>query len=463
MSRCSDIFINLFFSRKVMNMKNLLVLAAVFAVIGTANASLVNNGDFEDLIGTAEGWGFATSGAGGGSATEETAGGNPDGYVTISNPATMWGTWYLSPRENLTELGIPVGETVTFTLDIKHLSGNAASGGLKAESWNSTLADGSGETDPGNIDNSGDVLFTTTGSWASYSYDYTISSDPGVDQVQFVLINVTYVSGSPAEYGYDNARITAGGRALRPIPYVGALLPSVSTAVTFENPAGATSAAAYLYDAGTSPLVNDPNLGPVVFDAGVQTLTVTGESADVTGLITDGHYYYWAVHVDGVQGFTWNFVGSNNVIPTVDAGDDQYLVATASPMVLSLNATVTDDDTPTILWEDISNAGDRDPGTTVTINSSATEDTTVTLTNGGAPMTGWYQFQITVDDGVNPPVVDQVDVGVYADCAAAAAADPLDSYDAIGDLDGSCKVNLVDFALFAGSWLDCDALRVSCP
>jgi hypothetical protein len=105
---------------------------------------------------------------------------------------------------------------------------------------------------------------------------------------------------------------------------------------------------------------------------------------------------------------------------------------------------------------------DKSIETTVTINSSATAATTVTLTNPGntippntdpETVNGYYQFKITVDDGVNPPVADTVIVGVYPTCGAAAAGDPDDLWDATGDLDSSCKVDLADFALFAANWL----------
>ncbi|MHC4962689.1 MAG: hypothetical protein ACYTGA_11300, partial [Planctomycetota bacterium] len=65
-------------------MKNLFALLCVLAVIGTANAALVPNGDFESTVGTAEGWdmwvGPAPTSADG---AEYTTGGNPDGYVSI--------------------------------------------------------------------------------------------------------------------------------------------------------------------------------------------------------------------------------------------------------------------------------------------------------------------------------------------------------------------------------------------
>jgi hypothetical protein len=282
------------------------------------------------------------------------------------------------------------------------------------------------------------------------------------------LVSDTPAPDDLAHVGFDNVTVTVPGKALRPVPAVGTLLPDVSTDLTWDDAAGASTVAAYLLESDVL-LDNEPNMGqftPGVFEPGTQTLTVDGskESADVTGLLTAGKYYYWNVHVDGTAGYTWNFEASDDAIPTVDAGADQYLETTGSPMVLNLSALVTDDGTPTITWADSSNAGDRDPDTAIVINSASTAATTVTLTNGvSGVVNGWYQFEITVNDGVNPAVTDQVAVGVYGTCKEAAAADPADGWVSVGDLDGSCKTDLVDFALFAGSWLDCNALRISCP
>ena len=432
-------------------MKNLLALLCVLAVVGTASASLVTNGDFEDILGPGAFWEFATSGTAG-IATEETTGGNPDGYVTIETPDNMWAVWYQTFSEKLNVIGIPAEETVTFSVDIKNLSGNLASAGLKAESWNADVA---------SLGDSGDQLFTTTTSWATYTYDYTLVA--GADALKFVLLNVNYGNASTAKYGYDNAEISVAGKAIYPSVPVGGTELDIATELTWENPAGTIATTAYLLESDV-PL-NDPNVGPTVFEPGVQTLVVTGNSADVTGLLTADKYYYWAVHVNGGQGYTWDFLATGDTVPTVDAGVDQYLVTTGLSMTLNLDATVVDDEDAgpvTITWVDNTVATDKDPNTVVTINSPTTEDTTVSLV-GDVATTGYYQFEITVDDGFNAPVSDQVVVVVYPTCAEAAAGDPLDGWSSVGDIDGDCKSNLTDFALFAAAWLDCNSNRVTCP
>jgi hypothetical protein len=166
-----------------------------------------------------------------------------------------------------------------------------------------------------------------------------------------------------------------------------------------------------------------------------------------------------------IPGYIWNFQ-TLDAPPTVNAGADQYLVATASPMTLKLNATAADDHgIATYAWTDITAAADKDPATVVTIVSPTTEDTNVILTNPNptGSVTGYYQFTLTVTDSATQTTADSVVVGVYATCAAAAIADPTDAYDGVGDFNGDCKVDLADFALFANKWLACDSLRRSCP
>jgi hypothetical protein len=318
-----------------------------------------------------------------------------------------------------------------------------------------------------------------TGSWANYSMSYTFPAT--TETVKCVFGVSTGWGGAnalPTESGFDNLAIgvVGGTPALFPVPSVGAGYSSAATTISWQNPApinpaDTVTAAAYLLESDVE--LTDPNVGPG--DPGVQTLTVDAGQESATVSLADDKYYYWAVHTTDpnsgdpitVPGFTWDFQ-TFDTPPVVDAGVDQYLVKTgSSPMVLTIDATVTDDGSNTITWTDLTDPADKDPGTTVTINSPATEDTTVDLTNADPDaVTGYYVFEISVDDGVNPAVTDTIDIVVYPTCREAAEGDPANTfYDAngAGDLDGSCKVDLADFALFAASWLDCDASRITCP
>lgn len=92
--------------------------------------------------------------------------------------------------------------------------------------------------------------------------------------------------------------------------------------------------------------------------------------------------------------------GSTNTVPTVDAGVDQSVI---SGDVVTLSATVTDDDTPTVSWSQVS-------GTAATLSSTNTSDTEFT-----APaVTGsdTLEFEISVDDGTNAAVTDTVVITV---------------------------------------------------
>lgn len=441
-------------------MKSLLVLLIVCATVGTVSATfLTDNGDFEATA-PGEGWNVWSGGAV--TAIEQDSGGNPGQFVSLNNGPTGWAGWYNQNGVGgeLNVLGIPAGTTVTVQCDMKSLGGNLGAAGLKAESWDET---------PAKLDEttSGWPIPITT-SWASYSIDYTLNIS--ATRLVVSMMNLASDITSAAHVGYDNIQILipGGTPALRPIPYVGALLPDNTTAITWENPdpknpSDTVTAAAYLLESDVE--LTDPNVGPG--DLGVVELTVTGESADVTGLLTVDKYYYWRVDTTDpngggpvtTQGFTWDFKASGDSIPVVDAGVDQYLVTEGTGMVLSLDATVTDDEDAgpvSITWTDITADGDKDPTTEVTFGTIAADgDVEVTLANGGSGVvTGYYEFEIEVNDGVNDPVTDQVIIGVYGTCAEAADADPDDDYDITGDLNLDCKKDLADFAIFAAGWLD---------
>jgi hypothetical protein len=455
-------------------MKKTVIFLMVFAMIGIANATFfTNNGNFESPLGPGSGWNIWQGG--GTTAHQWTSGGNPGGYVSLDNSATGWAGWFdiNGVGGELKVYGIPAGTTIIFSADMKSISGALGAAGLKMESWNDV---------PAQISASAEPIFPITTSWASYSITYTIA--PNATRLVGSLMNLAsdLVPQAAAHIGFDNARITIAGvstqPALRPIPIVGSgVNPVVTTSLAWENPApknpsDTVTATAYLL--GTNaPLVKDPNLGPTVFDPGVVALTVDPGQQSASVSLALNKYYYWAVHATDpnspgspvtAKGFTWNFQ-TNDLPPVVTAPANQYLVATASPMTITLNSTVSDDKPGyTIAWTDITAAADKDPATTVVINTPAAEDTTVTLTNATGSVSGYYRFTLTVTDSASQQVVKTpVIVGVYATCKDAAIGNPDDPYNAAGDLNGDCKVNLADFAIFAADWLKCNSLRITCP
>jgi hypothetical protein len=231
--------------------------------------------------------------------------------------------------------------------------------------------------------------------------------------------------------------------------------------LSWSNPKGAVNATVYLQESLTPITAKDPwEFGTII------ALNTTAQSLNVPS-IQANHYYCWAVDVNMgsyvVQGFVWNFQTVDSP-PTVNAGADRYLVATASPMTFTLHGTVTEDHgVASRAWTDITAAADKDPATVVTIVSPDTNDTNVMLTNSTGSVTGYYQFTLTVTDTAGQTTADTVAIGVYGTCAAAAIADPNDPYDGVGDFNGDCKVDLYDFALFVDKWLACDSLRRACP
>lgn len=90
----------------------------------------------------------------------------------------------------------------------------------------------------------------------------------------------------------------------------------------------------------------------------------------------------------------------SDVAPTVDAGTD----ATGTEGVaVALTATVTDpDSTPAVQWSASPGAG-TDPGAACTFSAPAAVSTTVTCTDDGD-----FAVTATADDGVNPPVSDEL-------------------------------------------------------
>jgi hypothetical protein len=395
---------------------------------------------------------------------------NTGGYVVAQvngtgSPSGGYAVVFQITTMSLASLGIPEGmlplTTLDFSADINDLipGGGGPGAIIKLECY----SDLTGTTKSGPDDER--QVATSGSTWANYLETFTIPA--ATKSIKYVF-GVSTGWGGPnlkvSRFAFDNLRVGLlwGTPALFPIPNIGAGLNPANKVISWTNPEGAVNADVYL-QASTTQIVNpDPraNGTRIAHDINAQSLTVPS--------IVANRYYYWVVDVNMgingvVQGLNWDFQ-TLDAPPTVNAGADQYLVATASPMTLTLNATAADDHgITTYAWTDITVATDKDPATVVTIVSPATEDTTITLANSGGSVTGYYQFTLTVTDTGGNTTADNVIVGVYATCAAAAIADPNDPYDGVGDFNGDCKVDLYDFDTFADRWLNCDSLKRSCP
>lgn len=175
-------------------MKKLIVGMAVVAMIGTASAvNLVPNGDFSTPAGAS--WVSATAGI---TVSYPATGGNTGGYGQLDQSGAGWGGVLVSevnPTEGiaLASVGATAGALTTFTIDMINLGAGAPVAGMKIESWAGGAL----------LDNSGDVTFGLTGSWATYTFDYTVNA--GATSLKFVPLLVVQPVGSVV--GFDNVGV----------------------------------------------------------------------------------------------------------------------------------------------------------------------------------------------------------------------------------------------------------------
>lgn len=175
-----------------------LVFGALVGATVSASAApfLVPNGEFS--IPGGEDWNQAASA--GTVISYEATGGNPNGFGKIDNTAGAWGGVLVAEGGTganpaigdgipLGDLGLTAGETYTFSIDMIDFGGGGARAGFKLESWSET----------GAISDSGDQNFTTTGSWATYTYDYTIN--PAATRVKVVPL---VANNGQINVGFDN-------------------------------------------------------------------------------------------------------------------------------------------------------------------------------------------------------------------------------------------------------------------
>lgn len=174
-------------------MKKLVLSMAILAMAGVASADiLVPNGDFS--AGGAD-WGEAAGGGTVNTFSYPTTGGNPGGYGQLDSSAGAWAVLISNGDAPLPlsyfGLGLAGGDDIVVHMDMIELAndgGNTA--GLKMESWSST----------GHISNSGDVKYTLTDTWETYTWNYTI--DPTATHLKFVPVQHDGIS-----VGYDNVGV----------------------------------------------------------------------------------------------------------------------------------------------------------------------------------------------------------------------------------------------------------------
>lgn len=182
---------------KFIPMKNLIPVLGLFVLINVARAAfvLVPNGDFETASGA--GWVFAGGGA---TINYPASGGNSGGYADM-NSAGGWGVLVAQTSATeglpLASLGLVAGSNYTFRLDLKKFSTGTALAGIKLEGWNAGAK----------VADSGDIKFTTTTAWVTYSTNWTIPAT--ATSIMFVPLSV-----DGARVGFDNVGVVVPNSTL---------------------------------------------------------------------------------------------------------------------------------------------------------------------------------------------------------------------------------------------------------
>ncbi|MEJ6579477.1 MAG: PEP-CTERM sorting domain-containing protein [Akkermansiaceae bacterium] len=152
--------------------------------------TLVTNGDFSS--GGAD-WGFSSVGA---AASFPATGGNTGGHGQIDQTAGGWGGVLINDNDTavpLTSLNLVPGQSYEFSIDLINLGAGSPVAGMKIESWTAGVG----------TNNSGDITFATTASWANHTFNYTVQA--GADAIKFVPLMVAQPTGSSV--GFDNVGV----------------------------------------------------------------------------------------------------------------------------------------------------------------------------------------------------------------------------------------------------------------
>jgi hypothetical protein len=166
--------------------------------------------------------------------------------------------------------------------------------------------------------------------------------------------------------------------------------------------------------------------------------------------------YYWAIDLydSNINGgtvrfylspiFTFNAV--SNLPPTVNAGDDVATWLVNGLRVVQLNGSASDDgklQPITFLWTVIAEPNELNPAQ---ISDSHVANPTVTVRELGS-----YTLQLEAYDG-EFTVTDTMQIAVYADSCEHAQKQGGFAWLA-GDINHDCKIDLLDLADLAASWL----------
>ena len=240
-----------------MNKKILCLALATWHSVASAALILVPNGNFETAAGA--GWVFAGGGA---TINYPASGGNAGGYAAM-NSGGGWGVLVsqvnATTGHSLASLGLTAGSNYVFSLDMKNLGAGGALAGIKLEGWNAGAK----------VSDSGDLKFTATTSWATYTTNWIIPA--AATSIMFVPLSV-----DGGNVGFDN---------------VGVIVPNMPFTTTITSPAtGAVVTANFTITA--SATVSPGTVTNVIFYDGAALLGSDASapySFDVSGAAAGAH------------------------------------------------------------------------------------------------------------------------------------------------------------------------------
>jgi hypothetical protein len=212
----------------------------------------------------------------------------------------------------------------------------------------------------------------------------------------------------------------------------------------------------------------NPPAAPDWYDPGIRIIELLADvnpadgnvdpmaSYSSAGLQRDA-LYYWIVDEslgaadprdwdNIIQGSQWSFQTVTSA-PEVDAGSSIVTWLEEGTTTVELNGTVTDvaGDVTAILWSVVSSP----PGSIVDIADNSVAATTAMLTE-----TGEYVLELRAVDAAQNEDSDQMEINVYGDSCEAAQNNPNGYTAPPYDVNDDCKVDFLDFAMFAAGWLD---------
>lgn len=245
------------------------------------------------------------------------------------------------------------------------------------------------------------------------------------------LVNYTFDSS-------NNKTVITATHPQEPAPLLHEVVPIGDVTFAWNNWDPNSAGASVVVDVWVG---TDPNKMSLAYTKEVAAMDVTGQArSSVVINVPSKGTYYWQVDTDNGafhEGDLFTFEATNNLPPEVDAGIGYMTWIGES---VQLDATVTDENTPTLTWTYEPADGN------VSFSDASVEDPIVTVNASGT-----YTLMLTANDGMNEAVSDTLVIRNYDNACAAARQGTGVIY--ATDLVVDCKINLDDLAEIANNWL----------